>query len=119
MAKVRIKHPDTGVVYTVDVNNLTEEDLRRLERLNIAEEVKPKRKKKYKNVEHKKDEKPSYEEVEKQELDEYLNEKIDDGWGEEVCDENAKEKTEKALKLRAEEIDALEEMKKWENKSDK
>lgn len=58
MAKVRIKHPDTGVVYVVDVNNLTEEDLRRLERLNIAEEVeeKPKRKKKYKNVEQKKDE---------------------------------------------------------------
>lgn len=52
MAKVRITHPDTGVVYVVDVNNLTEEDLRRLERLNIAEEVeeKPKRKKKYKNV---------------------------------------------------------------------
>ena len=39
MAKVRITHPDTGVVYVVDVNNLTEEDLRRLERLNIAEEV--------------------------------------------------------------------------------
>lgn len=58
MAKVRITHPDTGVVYVVDVNNLTEEDLRRLERLNIAEEVeeKPKRKKKYKNVEQKKDE---------------------------------------------------------------
>ena len=58
MAKVRITHPDTGVVYVVDVNNLTEEDLRRLKRLNIAEEVeeKPKRKKKYKNVEQKKDE---------------------------------------------------------------
>jgi hypothetical protein len=72
MAKVRITHPDTGVVYVVDVNNLTEEDLKRLERLNIAEEVeekplaermaeklmedKPKRKKKYKNVEQKKDE---------------------------------------------------------------
>ena len=77
MAKVRITHPDTGVVYVVDVNNLTEEDLRRLERLNIAEPVensrildmeedfdkilakqeeKPKRKKKYKNVEQKKDE---------------------------------------------------------------
>ena len=72
MAKVRITHPDTGVVYVVDVNNLTEEDLRRLEGLNIAEEVeekplaekmaeklmeeKPKRKKKYKNVEQKKDE---------------------------------------------------------------
>lgn len=99
MAKVRIKHPDTGVVYVVDVNNLTEEDLRRLERLNIAEEVeeKPKRKKKYKNVEQKKD----------------------DGWGEEVYDENAKEKTEKALELRAEEIDALKEMEKRENKSDK
>ena len=57
MAKVRITHPDTGVVYVVDVNNLTEEDLRRLKRLNIAEEVeeKPKRKKKYKNVEQKKD----------------------------------------------------------------
>jgi len=58
MAKVRITHPDTGVVYVVDVNNLTEEDIKRLERLNIAEEVeeKPKRKKKYKNVEQKKDE---------------------------------------------------------------
>ena len=58
MAKVRITHPDTGVVYVVDVNNLTEEDLRRLERLNIAEEVeeKPQRKKKYKTVEQKKDE---------------------------------------------------------------
>ena len=71
MAKVRITHPDTGVVYVVDVNNLTEEDLRRLERLNIAEPVeekplaermadklmeeKPKRKKKYKNVEQKKE----------------------------------------------------------------
>ena len=42
MAKVRITHPDTGVVYVVDVNNLTEEDLRRLERLNIAEEVEEK-----------------------------------------------------------------------------
>lgn len=59
MAKVRITHPDTGVVYVVDVNNLTEEDLKRLERLNIAEEVeeKPKRKNKYKNVEQKKEEK--------------------------------------------------------------
>jgi len=69
MAKVRIKHPDTGVVYVVDVDNLTAEDLRRLERLNIAEEVeeKPKRKRKkmsdkhrtteyYKNVDNKKDE---------------------------------------------------------------
>ena len=72
MAKVRITHPDTGVVYVVDVNNLTAEDIKRLERLNIAEEVeekplaekmaeklmeeKPKRKKKYKNVEQKKDE---------------------------------------------------------------
>ena len=54
MAKVRIKHPDTGVVYVVDVNNLTEEDLRRLERLNIAEEVeeKPKRKKKKMSDKH-------------------------------------------------------------------
>jgi len=66
MAKVRIKHPETGVVYVVDVDNLTAEDIKRLERLNIAEEVKPKRKRKkmsdkhrtteYKNVEHKKDE---------------------------------------------------------------
>ena len=69
MAKVRITHPDTGVVYVVDVNNLTEEDLKRLERLNIAEEVeeKPKRKRKkmsdkhrkteyYKNVDNKKNE---------------------------------------------------------------
>jgi pyruvate/2-oxoacid:ferredoxin oxidoreductase beta subunit len=68
MAKVRITHPDTGVVYVVDVNNLTEEDLKRLERLNIAEEVeeKPKRKKKYKNVEQKKDEQPKREDDEKE-----------------------------------------------------
>jgi hypothetical protein len=62
MAKVRIKHPDTGVVYVVDVDNLTSEDIKRLERLKIAEEVKPKRKKKmsdkhrtteyYKNVDN-------------------------------------------------------------------
>jgi hypothetical protein len=52
MAKVRIKHPDTGVVYTVDVDNLTAEDIKRLERLNIAEEVKPKRKKKKMSDKH-------------------------------------------------------------------
>lgn len=71
MAKVRITHPDTGVVYVVDVNNLTEEDLKRLKRLNIAEEVEEKpiaermadklmeekpKKKKYKNVKQEKPE---------------------------------------------------------------
>jgi len=130
MAKATIR--ENGKTYVIELDGkYTEQEQEMLERLGIIEiEEKPKRKRKkmsdkhrtteyYKNVDNKKDEKPSYEEVEKQELDEYLNEKIDDGWGEEVCDENAKEKTEKALKLRAEEIDGLKEMEKWENKSDK
>ena len=57
MAKVRIVHPDTGMIYERDVKDLTPLDLERLKRVCGVEEVeeKPKRKKKYKNVEQKKE----------------------------------------------------------------
>ena len=71
MAKARIKHE--GKTYEIELDGkYTEHEQELLEKLGIIE--KPKKKKKYKNVENKK---PSYEEVEKQELDEYLNEKQD------------------------------------------
>lgn len=50
MAKVKIKHPNTGIIYTADTENLTDIDK---QRLNMVEE-KPKRKK-YKNVKQEKD----------------------------------------------------------------
>jgi hypothetical protein len=54
MAKVRIKHPDTGMVYERDVKNLTPLDLERLKRVCGVEEVeeKPKRKKKKMSDKH-------------------------------------------------------------------
>ena len=52
MAKVKIRHE--GKVHTIELNgDYTESDLKLLEKLGIIE--KPKKKKKYKNVENKKE----------------------------------------------------------------
>ena len=54
MAKAKVTHPDTGRIYEIELDGkYTEFEQDLLERMGIIE--KPKKKKKYKNVENKKE----------------------------------------------------------------